>query len=318
MLQIGAAVLSNAKHERSNQVSSNDRMRAKATTPEAKMTDDTTKQTQPDRVVIIAGAPRTGTHLANALLCKCADVQPLLTEASAFFSVIDRSRAAMVRNLRSFEGNYFDSDDELDNLNARMLDCITSHMYARYPNNTAVMRGPMITKFQDVMIHVTPKCIPVYRICMMVRDPRDILCSIKTWSDKRKRRTGSAIATNLVDYLVTTVEEHYAIIRGTTLPANTLKTWRYEDVVRQPDSFTAAIADWLGISLEPHEDVAVWDNKKADLSHENASVGDAITPLYNSAVSEESIGRYRSELSKREIRAVERRLDWFMQRFGYT
>lgn len=272
---------------------------------------------RPDKVVIISGAPRTGTHMVNAIVCTSKTVQPLLTEASAFIAMIERCRGIMKRSLKVHPGNYFTDTDEIDRLSAKMLDQFTYYLFRRYKEKIVVLRGPMISRFGDLLTNVIPYCRPDYRFILLVRDPRDIFCSLKVWNDKRIKRTGTPLAEDLMTFLVDTVNESYELLRNPALNRDWISVWRYEDVVTKPHRFVEFAGAWLDIRCDLQEIEDGWCNIKADLSPDNAAVSDAITPLYNARLSVVSVGRHKTELTPEERGEIELRLGDFMKQQGY-
>ena len=130
------------------------------------------------------------------------------------------------------------------------------------------------------------------REIVLTRDPRDLLCSAKSFW----KMTG-ADALNMIK---TTVPRLYSVTQSGR--ADVLSV-RYEDLVLQPADSRAAIYRFLGIR-DDRDDDALGDSA---LFGRHGTSKDPVS----------SIGRWRHDLSPEEISACEKTFPRYMEAFGY-
>jgi hypothetical protein len=160
--------------------------------------------------------------------------------------------------------------------------------------------------------------LPEARFVQIHRDVRDVICSMLTWAEQRGRpewlpppawprfRGSGFLARklNLRLEIVDTAARMWADVVGTGLDlsggtlAHRLRTVRYEQLVGDPTNQLGELVDWLGIGSSPE--------LEAFLAPDARTTADA-----------RSIGRYRSELSDRELRIIERRAGAVLRRLEH-
>lgn len=125
--------------------------------------------------------------------------------------------------------------------------------------------------------------VPNSRLLHIVRDPRDVLASLK-----RQRWAPSDIEQLTVWY--SEIMEAWEKQKS-SLPSGSYMEARFEDMVTDKGTTIARLADFSGLSVTR-------EMTQIDLS------------LHH-------IGRYKSELTKEEVRLIEQRLAKYVQAFGY-
>jgi len=139
-----------------------------------------------------------------------------------------------------------------------------------------------------------------------VRDPRDVLASIrlfaaKTGVDGFGRRSGETEASYVTRFLERFAGKLDGMVQ--TPAAMERMVIRYEDLVKDIGAVAASLGDWLGLSL----DASVEERSRS----ENASHLTTDTP-------EQSVGRWRRDLTPDEAEAVWTALGPKLLRYGYT
>jgi len=131
------------------------------------------------------------------------------------------------------------------------------------------------------------------REIVMIRDPRDFMCSAKAFW---KMNTPEALDT--VAYTTRRMEQIDAEQRPDTMFV------RYEDLIRDPLETRRALCRFVGLDEPPLPDV---------------QAGAALLDVHATSQSpERSIGRWESDLEPAEIAACDARFASFMARFGYA
>lgn len=139
------------------------------------------------------------------------------------------------------------------------------------------------------------------RIIDLVRDPRDVLASIRSFTARGIDGLGRSPGLDEAEYRTRFAEGFAAGLRriAEPLPASDRLIVRYEDLIGDPDTETARIGDWLGLEL--HADPAT------DLHHHMTS---ASAPA--------SIGRWRTDLDADDLRVLSEHLGSLVTPFGYA
>lgn len=140
------------------------------------------------------------------------------------------------------------------------------------------------------------------RYIFLVRDFRDVICSIQSFNRKRGRRdwdeTDDAsrwmmLMRSAIDALVSAHEER----------PNAL-TVRYEDLVTDPGSVVSDVRRWLGVRPSTGER-AVIDDSTVGAGHRTTAVG-------------ESVGRWQTDLDSELKAAADEYLGEHLEYFGYA
>ncbi len=144
---------------------------------------------------------------------------------------------------------------------------------------------------------------PDARYLVLVRDPRDVLCS---WWAFAKRADIARDDPKLVGVSAQSLADSWRLLySGVLEQLDGALQVRYEDLRADPRPRVAEILAWLGLP---------WVNgldAELDAGQVFASHGTAATPAA-------TIGRWQRELSQEDIRTVERVCGPLMQRFGYV
>jgi len=141
------------------------------------------------------------------------------------------------------------------------------------------------------------------RLIDLVRDPRDILASIRSFTargtDGFRRRAGQSEAEYLTGFVERTVER-VGLLHATPSTVDQL-VLRYEDLAGDVEAAAVRIGRWLGLELDPATVLAQPDPKRHRTTPSVA----------------ESIGRWRRDLSAEEAATIAAALRVPMAQFGY-
>jgi Sulfotransferase family len=147
---------------------------------------------------------------------------------------------------------------------------------------------------------------PDFRPVFLIRDPRDAILSVRSFNEKRGNyRFHEADILKPLDQILffaaslMRIAEYYDHFDGDRILI------KYEDLVRTPTQVMRQVFDYLGIDHSPQE--------IAKFVSEIPSQNDHVT----SSSPEESIGRWKQELSGSQKEAVNWILQPFISRFGY-
>jgi hypothetical protein len=143
---------------------------------------------------------------------------------------------------------------------------------------------------------------PDTKVLVLVRDPRDVLCSWRAYGKvERVARNDPGMATMAAESHARTWAQSY---RELLLLEGRSCVLRYEDLLADPRASFTRVLDYLGLGWTPEVEAALAGNDTF-VSHGTASSAAA------------SAGRWRSELPAGDLAIVERHCGEIMARYGY-
>ncbi len=143
---------------------------------------------------------------------------------------------------------------------------------------------------------------PDARYLLLVRDPRDVLCS---WRAFAKRREVHEQHPELLDYPASILAASWqAIYSGLPQELDDVMILRYEDLCAQPRQHIEAFLGYLDLAWSDSVAQALRANRSFEIHGTSASL-------------EASLGRWRSELSAADVEIIEGVCSDVMQTFGY-
>ena len=167
------------------------------------------------------------------------------------------------------------------------------------------------TPLYVMAIPAIQELMPNARFIHMVRDPRDVICSVL------KMRFGAD------DVVVAAMEWHLTLgcwlMAERIVSADRRMECRYEDLCTVPEQTMACLAGFLNRS---ESDAAAalaqhaTDGSKSATGFENVATVSHHTRL-TEPISPSRVGRYKSELSTAQIRAIEEIAQYGMLAYGY-
>lgn len=210
------------------------------------------------RVILIGGAQRTGTTLVNQILCAVPGAHRRLREAAYLRRLVavytDCRRAADPSVLLA---DYFDDAEDLRRFHAGLARAFLERTAARLGREGALDLPPLhilVLKEPHLTLHF-PECFDLLgeavRFVVMVRDPRDVVASMRRVADRlaaggmahfvtQKRRDAAALAKAMLQMYGRVLTASSEVFR------RRVHFLRYEDLVGRP----LEAADWLGRVLD--------------------------------------------------------------------
>ena len=283
------------------------------------------QQPQP---VFIVGSGRSGTTIAANLLNHLPGVQ--IAKETGFIgqnvSLLDRiDKAASLTKLIAVVNSWLQQNDWehrtneqcfRDFCNRYELSGPAAFIHYVWQLDSQIPWHELSVIGDNTPLHVMAipaiqRLMPNARFIHMVRDPRDVVCSI------RKMRFGAD------DVVVAGLEWHMYVgcwlLAERTLAPELRIECRYEDLCIDPKTTFGRLAEFVGHSqsdaiaaLQKHAaggaKAAVGFEKVASWSH-HTRLTEPLSPT--------RIGRFKSELTERQIRAIEEVAQYGMLAYGY-
>ncbi|MEA3065717.1 MAG: hypothetical protein QOJ27_2169 [Sphingomonadales bacterium] len=274
------------------------------------------------RVMMIGGAMRSGTTVIHRALCTAGNSNPFISESWFLRDLLAMYRFRLAR-FEAMGEDQFGPAAAYGRMLAEDVEDYVRAVSARHggPEILILKHPELIRNFADLA-----GLAPAMLFLAVVRDPRDVVASMKRVRDSHARDgipgplAGARTIAGLCDYY----GSHYGpLLDAAPALGARLKMVRYEDFMRSPADAVAEIGAYCGARYEmqkvadfrpDHAASATFDKKaRADDPFSRAFWSD----LYTKPLSGERIGRFAESLSPPEIREIEARLAFVGRRFGY-
>lgn|GEM_PF-1382208 len=274
------------------------------------------------KVLYVGGAMRSGTTVIHRALCQARNSNPYISESWYLHDQFN----LFAWNMERFEvrhADQFGEPEKLTDIFKFNLHYYLNLVSDRYDNpELLILKHPELTRHFLTL----RKMMPGSKFLVIVRDPRDVIGSIKmvnqrhrasrTWSPTVKFQVMAEYCSFYMKYYKTIIEE-----RG--LFGDDLMFVRYEDVVTDPAKTFARISAFSGAVYEGDEmvkfDPASTDSKNLtrEVRLKDAFSGAFWSDLYTKDLSTESIGTYKERLTPTETQEVQTFLFDMGSEFGY-
>jgi len=124
--------------------------------------------------IFVGGSQRTGTSIAQQMLCQHPEVNPYLYEASFLRQLVSCYTEAR-NNFNQNYACYFENIQNLRDFNAGVVRAFLENVSQRLGNvEHLILKEPHLTMFWPYLFELVPDA----RFLMMVRDPRDVVASM--------------------------------------------------------------------------------------------------------------------------------------------
>lgn len=283
------------------------------------------------RILLVCGAPRSGTTLLQAVLCSGSETNPLIGEAIDLAHLV--SAYAHSRDLRRLgeTADYFDDLDDLRQFYRQPIAALLNRVWQRHDRPAClVLKSPALTLHLPDLLDLIPQAQAV----VSVRDPRDGAASLwaigqqfkadQSWPVASAGKRTTAIEYQLAQQPIERLGRYFCDHYATVLACRDAQVWdrlrfvRYEALVDRPEAAIAQLQAFTGLHLNCNP-AQPWQRSTIDFQQ----LPDRYRAWwsgqgYGDRISSASIGRYRQQLKPSEIQAIEQACGDWMQRFGYA
>jgi hypothetical protein len=274
------------------------------------------------QVLMIGGAMRSGTTVIHRALCTARNSNPVVSESWFLRDLVGMYRFRLSR-FDAMGVDQFGSREVYEGMLRQGVRDYLRKVSATLGNpEVLILKHPeLIRSFADLAVFS-----PGMLFLVVVRDPRDVIASVKRVRDSHGRDgiTGPLTAQQTTAGLCQFYWFHYERLEETELAlARRLMIVRYEDFMRSPRETVAEIGAFCGARYEL-DGVAEFHPEKAgkttfdrERRTQDAYSRGFWSDLYVKPLSQERIGRFGETLNDAEIAEIEARLASFGRRFGY-
>lgn len=275
------------------------------------------------KLILVGGCWRTGTSLAQQVICSSPDANPAINECQYLLEQL-RIYARFIGSDRIFVDDYFDSTESYQNFTKSIIEkfLLDTYLHLNSPK-TLVLKNPGITAYFS---HVAA-LLPGMRFVICVRDPKDTIASIIKVSERQKQNDVVSFFTMTgrdIGKLCNAYNSHYvstinSLNNDTTDLRKRVLFIRYEDLINETSKTVAGLSRFCGVSLDRFDKnaprrTATDVTKVAQHPHWGAY----LTDLSGKPISANSIGKYKSVLTLEEASEIDQHCARMRQMFKYT
>jgi hypothetical protein len=274
------------------------------------------------RVLMVGGAMRSGTTVIHRALCTASNSNPYISESWFLHDIMNLYKW----NLSRYEVRSADQFGSVNNFNELIRYNVQQYLTivsARYQDpEVLVLKHPELTRHFPELAAMFPAML----FLAIIRDPRDVIASIREAADKHVRDGISSPVSRLES--IADLCSHYLSYYDRLLHfagriGKRLRFVRYEDVMREPKQTIAAIGSFAGANYDLEEaqtfseEHAASSNFNKELRLKDPLSGAFWSDLYTKDLSPERIGRFGERLTPEEVEQIQSLLAKVGARFNY-
>lgn len=253
-------------------------------------------------LILITGPPRSGTTLLNRVLCESPELGDFLPECTFLTKEIQQYNDILLYAEKERFVAYFGSEDSLRGCFKQIVEIHLQTLISNLALDAGVplvLKDPMLSLCLDQALALMPDDT---RYIITLRDPRDVLASMKTVRSKQKQAWNcKKEATDMFSF-------YYKIQHASDQKSDAMCFIKYEDMV---------MSEYKGLGefvKMPHKERNS-NNGHGDLTIDKNDP--FYSPLYNKPVDKSRVGAYKKVLSWRETRFITKMYAGVLDYWGY-
>lgn len=256
-------------------------------------------------LLVVCGPPRSGTTWLQRELCKMPGAYPFLPECTYITQQILLFHTTIHYGEKKRTAAYFGDKMAIQDyfrLNIERLLFLVKSLNSRANAKLLIIKDPELCHCLDALGSV----LPLHKVVIIVRDPRDVLASMKDVAGRRDEQWNIHIASQAIANYYYQIGNFFS----NTQPNAILV--RYEDIVTDP-SIMAGLIKFAG----GHPGHQRSMNSEAEMAKSMDSTDPFFSDLYSRPTTAERIGSYRNILSRGEITFFESSYLGIMRQWNY-
>jgi hypothetical protein len=271
------------------------------------------------RYLFVGGGARTGTTLAQMILCQAEATNPMVPEAHSlrcFLSAFHLAAGSATHQIPQ----YFDDLADFRQFHAGQLRQYLDRTRARFGEvETLVLKDPEMTRFFPDLMSLLPEA----HFVVMVRDPRDVVASLLAVGRKLlDQQQGGLLAEAARTRNIRALCHHFKAFYAPVLACPDEVLWaqtlfvRYEDLVQDTEAILGNLSEFTGLNLaglNPYTDFNTGHVHYADRKE-----SPYFSALYGKGITDTRIGTFTEVLTDAEVQAVESVCREFLDLFQYA
>lgn len=268
--------------------------------------------------LFVGGSQRTGTSIAQKLLCQLPEANPYLYEAS-FLRQLVTVYADARNNFSANYSSYFGDLQNLTNFNSGVVHAFLENATQCLGGvQHLILKEPHLTLVWPWLFELVPEAM----FLMMVRDPRDAIASMVQVGERQKKAGQNYLFVKrdirgLCQHFLSFYQPAFAV-RNQKFRSQ-LAVVHYEELVSDTAQTMRDIARFTGLPfdrIDPHADL---DDGYVKTKHTKASplYSPWVTEVSGKPVSRSRVGNYRTVLTEKEVAIINQECAEFIGWFGY-
>ena len=268
--------------------------------------------------IFVGGSQRTGTSIAQQMLCQLPEANPYLYEASFLRQLV--SCYADARN--DFNQNhvsYFENLQNLRDFNAGVVYAFLENVRHRLGSvQHLILKEPHLTMYWPFLFELVPEA----KFLMMVRDPRDAVASMVQVGERQKKLGQEYLfvqrdVAELCRHFLSFYEPAFAVTDQRF--RDHLGVVHYEELVADPKQTLRDVTAFTGVSFDQIDIAANLDTGHVAVADTSSSAmySPWVTEVSGQKPSKGRIGNHANVLTTTEIAIVEHECADFFEWFGY-
>lgn len=272
--------------------------------------------------VVVGGAMRSGTTVIHRALCTARNANPYISESWFLHDLMNLYRW----NLNRYEirlADQFGAESNFRSVIRQAFEAYLRTVSVKYGDPKVIfLKHPELSRhFVDIAA-----MFPDMKFIMIVRDPRDVIASMKAAGGMHMEKevpTPIARLKTTADWCRHYFSYYQRVLQSQKGFGKRLTFIRYEDAMRDPRAAFQSLGNFTGAEFDLSRvgeiDAAAASSKNfdKDLRLSDELSGAFWSDLYTQALTTEQIGRYLTVLPPEEISEIQTYLASFGDRFGY-
>lgn len=253
-------------------------------------------------IIFIAGPPRSGTTLLNRIMSGCVELGRFLPECTYLTKEIEHYANILLYSDEERFGTYFGNEENLRKCFQQIID---AHLITLIANagidvsSVLILKDPVLGLYVDQAIKIFPDDT---KFIITIRDPRDVLASMKNVRAKQKKKWDVVSeSTDVFNY-------YYKPRLAADGKPDAIHFIKYEEIV---ESKFDELSSFLGVEIK--ENLSTDGNSRLAINKDDPFY----SPLYDKPIQRGRVGSYKKMLNRRELRHISRVFSGVMAHWGY-
>lgn len=252
--------------------------------------------------IVVTGAPRTGTHLVNAVLSWDPRVTPVLTEATPL-TILAQAYQRILKHIEIFPDVYFGDKTFPRASIARDIYKLTQHLTNKYNSDICIYRAPVLATLLPDLLELFALSGLKTHFLLTIRTPHD---SIASFLEAQLRRGD---ITEISDEQIAKASRQYFVAYYKPLLSikhdKNISIVQYESLVTDPEAVAQRLSEKLDLELSDFSPDSLWPRVHPAFGNDTDILKPWLTDMYGGPVSNQRIGRHQSILTSSQTTLID-------------
>jgi len=266
-------------------------------------------------IILICGAPRTGTTLVQNILCSSPKVNPLINEVEPLKNISQSFQSMLDLWEKGKSSDYFSDRSEILNLAYQSIDHFIKLVKKRSQVERVVLKLPSLSPYIPFLSEVLKERL---HVIVLFRNPIDVIASMKVWGAKSKERSINHpfFDASIYDLSLYLMQFYGFSMKLNMSSGSSFFTVKYEDLVTNPNSIISDLSSSSALDLSTYNPLDKWQVQ--NYFNSTYDFKDSITSLYGRPITPESIGNGTRFFSYDQCKEILSYTYKFSKSFGYV